>query len=315
MGEVLNGYELLEPFQNKDAGFSRWAYARKDGKEYFIKEFLDPIYPIEESLSEDLRKRRIRDCEKYEIRKKQLYEAVKDASDGNLVTVSEFFRFDSHYYVSTLRIGSEKISPETVKDISTEDKILLCKALSHSMMKLHEVHVVHSDIKADNILLKRTETGKLIGKIIDFDCSFFEDAPPQYEDELGGDQVYLAPESCLFICGSPEKIDCKADVFSLGLLFHQYFAGSLPQFDLTEYDYAHEAILDNQKLELSEDIPLEIKNIIEPMLEGDPSCRISMKEVFEAFCKLDQNSGNEEKEENPDLKSSDQYFYYAGDLL
>ncbi|MCI7098820.1 MAG: protein kinase [Lachnospiraceae bacterium] len=314
MGEVLNGYELLGPFQNKDAGFSRWTYARKNGNEYFIKEFLDPIYPVEESLSEDLRKRRIRDCEEHEIRKKQLYEAIRDASDGNLVTISEYFRFDSHYYVSTPRIGPEKISPEAVRNISTEDKIFLCKALSHSMMKFHEVHMVHSDIKADNILLKRTETGKLIGKIIDFDCSFFEDAPPQYEDELGGDQVYLAPESCLFICGSPVKINCKADVFSLGLLFHQYFTGSLPQFDMTEYDYAHEAILDNQKLKLSEDLLPEIKNIIELMLEGEPACRISMKEVFAAFQKLDQDSENVEEEKNADMKNRDQFFYHAGDL-
>ena len=31
----MNQYELLEPFQNKNAGFSRWTYAKKNNKDYF----------------------------------------------------------------------------------------------------------------------------------------------------------------------------------------------------------------------------------------------------------------------------------------
>ena len=56
MGEVLNGYKLLAPFQNRDAGFSRWTTGEKDGKVYFIKEFLNPVYPADSSLSEQITK-------------------------------------------------------------------------------------------------------------------------------------------------------------------------------------------------------------------------------------------------------------------
>ena len=47
MEDVMNEYELLAPFQNKNAGFSRWTYAVKDKKAYFLKEFLNPVYPME----------------------------------------------------------------------------------------------------------------------------------------------------------------------------------------------------------------------------------------------------------------------------
>ena len=39
MSEMINQYELLEPFQNKNAGFSRWTYAKKNNKDYLLNRF------------------------------------------------------------------------------------------------------------------------------------------------------------------------------------------------------------------------------------------------------------------------------------
>lgn len=262
MGEVINEYELIEPLQNRDAGFSRWTYAIRKGEIYFLKEFMDPVYPTEDSLSDALRQRRIRDCEEYEEEKKAIYAGVNEASDGNLVRIFEFFRCDSHYYVSTLKIDSLQMSFEEISARPFEVRLLLCKTVAHSIMQLHSAHIVHADIKENNVLIQQSDTGQLIGKMIDFDCSFSESKPPQDEDGLGGDQVYLAPEACQFICGEPIVLTGKMDVFALGLLFYQYFTGRLPEFDNTEYDYAHEAVLDGQELLISEELPDAIRNLI-----------------------------------------------------
>ena len=152
MSEVMNEYELLAPFQNKNAGFSRWTYATRGGKEYFLKEFLDPVYPTEDTLSMNLRKQRIEDCEEYEKKKKKLYEKINNASDGNIVRIFEFFRCDNHYYISTDKIANENISIAEMDKISFEDRFLLCKTIAHSIMKLHEEHIVHADIKENNII-------------------------------------------------------------------------------------------------------------------------------------------------------------------
>ena len=98
MSDMMNQYELLEPFDNKNAGFSRWTCAKKNGRIYFLKEFLDTVYPTEESLSSELCQQRIRECEEYEKKKKKFYEAVNKASQGNSVCIYEFFRFENHYY-------------------------------------------------------------------------------------------------------------------------------------------------------------------------------------------------------------------------
>lgn len=106
---TLNEYKLLTPLQNKNAGFSRWAYAARFGEEYFIKEFMNPVYPDEESLSETLRNSKIKSCEYFEAKKLNLYKRINDVSDGNLVRVFEFFRCDSHYYIAMPKIQSEKL--------------------------------------------------------------------------------------------------------------------------------------------------------------------------------------------------------------
>lgn len=324
MTDVMNEYELLAPFQNENAGFSRWTYAVKEGRTYFVKEFLDPVYPTEESLSLTLCKQRILDCEEYEKRKKFLYEKINNVSDGNLVRIFEFFRCDNHYYISTDKIIGEKIAFDKIGEIPFENRLFLCKSIAHSMMRLHQVHIVHADIKENNILIKKTKTEKYVGKIIDFDASFFENDPPKSEDELGGDQVYLAPEACQFICGDSIDLTCKIDVFSLGLLFHQYLTGKMPEYDISKYDYAFEAVLDGQALCCSKELPLPLQSVITGMLERDPEKRPHMEDVYDFFKALDSpdeinknsNEGINEGEEKRNSVNYDKedWFHRAGDL-
>ena len=103
--------------------------------------------------------------------------------------------------------------------------------------------------------------------------------PPQSESELGGDQIYLSPEACLFLCGEETKLTTKMDVFSLGILFHQYLTGYVPWYDTGEFDYLHEAVLEGAKAGVSEKVPAEWRPVIEQMLIGDPEQRCSIEDV------------------------------------
>jgi serine/threonine protein kinase len=148
-------------------------------------------------------------------------------------------------------------------------------------MMLHKNHIVHADIKKQNILVKKTKKNSLTAKIVDFDCSFVEKLPPETEDELKGDQVYFSPEACLFLCGEETRLTSKLDVFALGILFHQYLTGELPGFDSSEYDYLHEAVLDDQPARISPQIMEPFRTMIARMLLVDPDQRCSMEEVWE----------------------------------
>lgn len=332
MGEKMYKYELTAPFQNKNAGFSRWTFGKVKGREYFLKEFMDPVYPDESSLSEKLRQERIQMCEEYEKKKKKLYKAIERASDGNLLRIHEFFRCDSHYYIAMEKIEDQGIRADDLMKFSFEKRFLLCKTIAHAVMNLHKEHIVHADIKANNILIRRTLTSSLVGKIIDFDASFFESDPPEAEDELVADQIYMAPEACKFICGEEAELTCKIDVFSLGILFHQYLTGSLPEYDHEEYDYLFEAVLDGQKPGISSKLSPYYRSLIEGMLRCEPEDRFSMEKVYAVLRNLDPNETPEEenvpntgeegkgeetgrKDKKHEEKKADEFgFMEAGDL-
>lgn len=324
MVDVINNYELLVPFQNQNAGFSRWTKAKKNGKTYFIKEFMDPKYPDQVSLKESLRKSRIKECEDFEDKKRNLYTTVNSASDGNLVGAEEFFRGDSHYYLATEWVNNCGLSFADIAKKDLKDKLLLCRTAAHSLQALHSAGITHSDIKDTNVIVHETAGKKLVAKIIDFDSSFFENNPPDNEDELGGDQVYLSPEACLFFCGEDVNLTHKMDVFALGLLFHQYLTGELPYFDRNEYDYAHEAVLDDVVLKAdSADIKLPIREIIDKMLLKDAEKRISSAEVYEKLTDYyreqfpyELSGGGETLSSfgSRKIKMSKDFFKPAGDL-
>ena len=283
MGEMINGFELIEPLQNKNAGFSRWTFARRGGRDFFLKEFLDPVWPLDPVIGEKQMKVRIMACKEFEKRCLERYETLNDASDGNAVRVEGFFRSGSHYYVAMEKVDSTGLSVKEISRLPYDQRLNLCRIIAHSFMELHKKRIVHADIKEQNVLIKKTKKGSLTAKIIDFDCSFVERRPPVSEDELSGDQIYFAPEACLFLDGEDVKLTTKLDVFALGILFHQYMTGNIPGFDTSEYAYLHEAVLDDQKIDISEEIREPFRGIIMRMLQADPDKRCSMEDVWKVL--------------------------------
>ena len=277
--EIIHGYQLLEPLQNRDAGFSRWTYAKKAGKAYFLKEFLDPVYPQDEKIGAVQMEARRKACLEFEKTRTAVYSAVNEASDGNVVRVSEFFRMGPRYYIAMRRVLGQTLSLPEIIALPLPARMHLCCVIAHGIACLHRRKVVHADIKDRNILVRKTDAGTYTAKLIDFDCSFLEDQPPRNESELGGDQIYLSPEACLFLCGEEAELTTKMDVFSLGILFHQYLTGYVPGFDAGEYDYLHESVLDGHGAVVSDRIPRVWRPVLEKMLLAEPDKRCSMEEV------------------------------------
>ena len=154
-------------------------------------------------------------------------------------------------------------------------------------MKLHENGVVHADLKPNNILIKESETGNLVAKIIDFDGSYLEGDQPDSE-EVQGDLVYLAPETCRYMFGEEVNLTTKVDVFAAGLLFHLYLTGTLPAFS-KEYDYVYEALLDDASVSLAAGLKKGYADLIRSMIAVDPNERPDMKTVLATLTMLENS--------------------------
>lgn len=307
---VINGYKLLSELKSDNSGFAKWGFAEKDGIELFIKQFLSPVYPVDKSiLSEEQVKRKIAICEQFENKKKRFYKKLNQCMTGNIITIFDFFRFESKYYVVTEKVENNSLTIKDISQLPMEKKLLIIRTILYNISSLHEKGIVHADIKPDNILIKPTINGFYTAKLIDFDSGFFE-KDSSFTTNTEGDLVYLSPEIYMSMIDedmSADRLTHKIDIFALGILFHQYLTGKTPEFDRSEYDYIFEAVLDNGKIFIDDSLDSRLQSMIRKMLSAEPSERPEAHQLFDIVSHNIKKQGKgiiNNKKEKPALKTS-----------
>lgn len=324
--EKLGTYELTGHLTSQNSGYSVWGFGKKDDRDYFIKQFLSPKYPENDNMSSPERvAKKVKKCTRFEEKKAALYKTINEHSDGNAVRVEEFFRIETKYYISMRKIEALPWGVEHIAALSEREKKFLCAVIAHGIAGLHKGRVVHADLKHDNILYMRTNAGYITAKIIDFDSGFLETDPPTDGEEIVGDQVYFSPEACQTFLGETPELTCKMDIFALGVLFHQYFSGSLPAYDPELGCCAGEAVAKGGSVTVSDGLPDDIRQLLESMLSPDPHARPTAIEVYARLTGKTAQQAEEEyaKPEPMPAEGADGYktaqpaaatFFRPGDL-
>lgn len=283
----INGYQLLENWST--SGSCRWSYAQKNGRQWFIKQFMAPKYKrIEDGISakkvEASRKR----CEAFREAQTALYNQIKEANTGNIVAVDSFFSFDSMFYAVTERVDISSVSAEDVARMEHDRKMILLKVLTHSINSLHKHGVVHADLKPDNVLIKKTKMGYTL-KLIDFDASFLESHPKRGE-QICFDASFVAPETITAYNDESVSLTSKIDIFALGLLFHLYYSGKMPEIP-KKYSNTCGAVCDGILPKIHASTPDWLRRLIKDMLSLNPNNRPDSEQVFQALIKQSYPGG------------------------
>src|SRR3954469_2486302 len=186
-GDVLNGYTILEDFKVVGAGLSKWTFAERGGREYFIKEFLSPTYPDDRAPgSEKIKAKKRARCAAFEAHHRGVQRALAPLSayGGNLIVTLDFFRWGAKYYKVTEKVDAEGLSSGDISRLDLRLQLVLMKSVAHSLKILHDLRIVHRDLKPSNILVKRTELG-YTSKLIDFDSAYIAGNPPSPQEIVG----------------------------------------------------------------------------------------------------------------------------------
>lgn len=292
--ECIGGYSLITDW--KTSGTAQWAYAEKNGQQWFIKRFLAPKYKIAgEGITEKMVEKAKKRCEVFHEKQTAYYNQIQKADTGNIVYITDFFSFETSFYAVSPRIEIANISITEVSNLSYEKKIVLLKVLTYSLKNLHAQGVVHADLKPSNIILKKTASGNYTLKLIDFDAGFLEKEPRRGESVIF-DPVYVAPETIVALGDVSVNLTSKIDIYALGLLIHQYFTGELPKLP-EGYLYAADAMLNGEKATLSKSLPLWLAELVSLMLRPDPEERPDISTVFQWI--QDQKKPEKPKSSSP----------------
>lgn len=193
--------------------------------------------------------------------------AVAMLSHPNIVSVYDVSKSNSTEYIvmelidgMTLKEYMQRRGSLTQKEaVHFVSQIL--KALSHA----HSKGIIHRDIKPHNIMLLRDSTIK----VADFGIARFESSQKTVTREAFGSVHYIAPEQA-----KGSHIDCRADIYSTGVVLYEMLTGRLPYEGDTPVSVAIQHI---NSLPLS---PREINSEIPEALE-----KITMKAMAPSLAK------------------------------
>jgi serine/threonine protein kinase len=269
----IGDYACATPFLTAGSGNARWCMALKDEKQYFLKQFLAPVQPVQTTSAPTrqvlLRRQK---CAAFETRKIRLYDALKRVSPNHVVQVDDFFVSEGHYYAASAYLGAEYRTLDTYQSAQAKEKLQLLVSLSEALRALHTAGIIHADLKPEHIVVEIAGDAPRV-RLIDFDSGFAEKAPPEAGGEFAIDPVYLSPEAYRMVAGRNVRLNRKLDTFAFGILIHQTMAGEPPGFDRAKYSYLYAAVLDGAKLAFSQEIAPELIALVRRMLKKHPAFR------------------------------------------
>lgn len=238
--ETIHGYELITEWKNSQCG--QTARASKGGKTYFMKKYQTPVEPVMNgALDERTFNNNKKQFDQFVARRVRVNTQLRTiaGSGGNIVIPREEFVYD-HHYIEAAELVEGAVSDDDLVDVlsglNADVKKLLMLTAVGALVSVHRLGIIHSDLKLKNVLLAKNMSNNYVAKLIDFDSSYFMDDIPT---EVVGDINYYSPELGTYSGSEDEEDDVRAelrkaltdksDIFSLGLIFHFYLSGELPE--------------------------------------------------------------------------------------
>ncbi len=152
----------------------------------------------------------------------------------------------------------------------------ICAQACESLAEAHDKHIIHRDVKPENILVMRGKDGLDTIKLLDFGLARLRDTEERNEitnsGALLGTPYYMAPE---VIRG--READTRADIYALGAMLYRGLVGVPPYTGSSPIAVLTKALTDDlvppSKRKPDGDVPPELDEIVCACLAKDPEQR------------------------------------------
>ena len=152
----------------------------------------------------------------------------------------------------------------------------VCKGLSSA----HAAHIIHRDIKPDNIFLVDRQSRPDSVKLLDFGISIFMAGATVTDTDVVGTPLYLAPE---IIAGGP--FDARVDMYAVGCTAYEMLTGRPPyEGSIKDLLFSHRHAPLPSVIALCRDhgVPRPLADVVLRCLAKDPKDRYADMDDLEA---------------------------------
>jgi eukaryotic-like serine/threonine-protein kinase len=196
----------------------------------------------------------------------------------NVIRIYDFLYIRGNYAISMEYFPSHTLGGEIVNEKPVELKraVKFAIDIATGMQVAHQAGIVHRDLKPANVLIDND----LLLKIVDFGVAAAQTQGDTQLTKTGyviGSPKYMAPEQIL-----GKKVDERADIYSLGVIMYEMFAGVPPysRGDHMSVMYQHVQGKARQPIEINKALPVELNSLVMKCMSLDKSKRAqSMDEL------------------------------------
>ncbi len=151
----------------------------------------------------------------------QEYDLIADIEHPNVVKIYDLGVGDSHAHIAMEYLDGGDLKHEITQGINEADAVDYLRQTAGALATIHEVGVLHRDLKPGNIMLR--SDGSLA--LIDFGLAKRMRLEMEMTDsgEIFGTPYYMSPEQ-----GHAIGVDHRSDIYSLGVIFYEMLTGNKP---------------------------------------------------------------------------------------
>ena len=206
---------------------------------------------------------------------------LKKLDHPNIVKIFEFYETNDSYYIVTEYCKKGELYGYIKNQYTEQQLAVLFYQVFSGLCYLHDNHILHRDLKLENILISEIEKDLKSKqnffwiKIIDFGTAkIFK--KNKSEKAVVGSSYYIAPEVL------KHKYDEKCDTWSVGVILYMLIVGRAP-FDGDDDDEIIEKIkkgtynTNNKKLLACSK---EVQDLVKRLLDINAETRLSSREAL-----------------------------------